>query len=461
MRARWPRLRSFRLRIALGSTLTALAAIILLYAMASYTIIHRRADIIDRMLSAHLAGPGFQATPQALWPATDAQLNASFSGFAPPDSAPLAHTLLLVEDAGRVPQYRSPAWRQVFGNASLPRGPGLHTVEGAGQSWRIGSSVHDSVTIWVAVNRSLSDAQVRASLVRFAAAIAVLAVAMGALAWYLAGRAMRPVEHLTGVMVRLNASELDRRVSAAEEDLEFAQMVSVFNAMLDRLQRSFLQAARFSGDAAHELKTPLTILQGELERGFARAGADPVLEQGLANMLDEVRRLDSIVRKLLLLARADAGQLAIPMCPVDLRPTLDELAEDIGLLDAERPLRLTLPERIAVRGDAELLCQVLQNLVSNAIKYGLPGDWIALSARREGEQWCIDVGNASHGIAPEHRHRLFDRFYRADQAHQRRVPGVGLGLSLARDIAVAHGGSLVLADAEPGQVRFRLSLPAA
>ncbi|OEZ58535.1 ATP-binding protein [Duganella sp. HH105] len=463
MTAHWPRLRSFRLRIALGSTLTALAAIILLYAMASYTIIHRRADIIDRMLSAHLAGPGFQATPLALWPATDAQLNASFSGFAPAASGPETYALLLVEDAGKGPLYRSPAWQRWLGGAELPRGPGLHTVDGAGQSWRIGSAVQGSVTIWVAVNRSLSDAQVRASLTRFAAAIGVLAVAMGALAWYLAGRAMRPVEHLTGVMVGLTASELDQRVSAAEEDLEFAQMISVYNAMLERLQRSFLQSARFSGDAAHELRTPLTILQGELERSFARASAaaDPVLEEGLANMLDEVRRLDSIVRKLLLLARADAGQLAIPPCPLDLRPTLDELAEDIGLLDAERAVRLDLPEHIAVRGDADLLRQVLQNLVSNAVKYGLPGGWIALSVRRQGEQWRIDVANASHGIAPEHRHRLFDRFYRADHAHQRRVDGVGLGLSLARDIAVAHGGSLALADAEPGQVRFSLTLPAA
>ena len=345
MTAHWPRLRSFRLRIALGSTLTALAAIVLLYAMASYTIIHRRADIIDRMLSAHLAGPGFQATPLALWPATDAQLNASFSGFAPAASGPETYALLLVEDAGKGPLYRSPAWQRWLGGAELPRGPGLHTVDGAGQSWRIGSAVQGSVTIWVAVNRSLSDAQVRASLTRFAAAIGVLAVAMGALAWYLAGRAMRPVEHLTGVMVGLTASELDQRVSAAEEDLEFAQMISVYNAMLERLQRSFLQSARFSGDAAHELRTPLTILQGELERSFARASAaaDPVLEEGLANMLDEVRRLDSIVRKLLLLARADAGQLAIPPCPLDLRPTLDELAEDIGLLDAERPSAWTCP----------------------------------------------------------------------------------------------------------------------
>ena len=461
MTAHWPRLRSFRLRIALGSTLTALAAIVLLYAMASYTIIHRRADIIDRMLSAHLAGPGFQATPLSLWPATDAQLNASFSGFAPAASGPETYALLLVEDAGGKPLYRSPAWQRWLGGAELPRGPGLHTVEGAGQSWRIGRTEHGSVTIWVAVNRSLSDAQVRASLTRFAAAIGVLAMAMGALAWYLAGRAMRPVEHLTGVMVGLTASALDQRVSAAEEDLEFAQMISVYNAMLERLQRSFLQAARFSGDAAHELRTPLTILQGELERSFARAGADPVLEEGLANMLDEVRRLDSIVRKLLLLARADAGQLAVPPCPLDLRPVLEELAEDIGLLDEDRPVQLDLPAQVAVRGDAELLRQVLQNLVSNAIKYGLPGGWIALSARRQEDSWRIDVANASDGIPAEHRHRLFDRFYRADHAHQRRVDGVGLGLSLARDIAIAHGGDLALVGAEPGQVRFRLSLPTA
>lgn len=457
---RRPRLRSFRLRVALTATATALAGILVLYVAASLTIVHRRATIIDRMLSAHLAGPGFQATPQALWPATDAQLNASFSGFAP-DGTREAYAILRVDDDRRGPLYRSPGWPRELDGAALPRGPGLQTATGAGRSWRIGLASHGPVTIWVGVNRSLSDAQVRASLNRFGAAVLALAALIGALAWYLAGRAMRPVRHLTDVIVGLDANQLDQRVSAAEEDVEFAQLVTVFNAMLDRLQRSFLQAARFSGDAAHELKTPLAILQGELERHFAHAGDYPVLEQGLANMLDEVRRLDSIVRKLLLLARADAGQLAIPLRLLDLRPTLEELAEDIGLLDTERPVRLALPARIAVRGDAELLGQVLQNLVSNAVKYGLPGGWIALSAHHTEGNWLIDVANASAGIAAEHQPRLFDRFYRADQAHQRRVPGVGLGLSLARDIAMAHGGTLDLAAAPAGQVCFRLTLPAA
>ncbi|SFL69011.1 sensor histidine kinase [Rugamonas rubra] len=472
------RLRSFRLRIALSSTATALAAILLLYAAASLTIVTRRANIIDRMLSAHLAGPGLHATPAALWPATDAQLNASFSGFVP-DGASAAYAILRVEHAQQGLVYRSAGWPAGLADAAPPPagqapepaagqpGGALGTVEQGGQSWRLGRATRGPVTVWLGVNRSLSDAQVRASLGRFGAAIAVLAALIGALAWYLAGRAMRPVQHLTGVMLKLKASELDQRVSAADEDLEFAQLVTVFNAMLDRLERGFLQAARFSGDAAHELRTPLTILQGELERAFAAAAEQPQLEQGLANMLDEVRRLDSIVRKLLLLARADAGQLQIPLARLDLRPLLDDLAEDVGLLDAAREVRLDLPKRIQVGGDAELLGQVLHNLVSNAVKYGLAGGWIGLAARLDGACWHIDVANASAGIAAEHRERLFDRFYRADHAHNRRIAGVGLGLSLARDIARAHGGALVLAEAGAaaadggGVVCFRLSLPAA
>lgn len=458
--ARWPRLRSFRLRIALSATATALGAILLLYGAASITIIARRAQILDRMLTAHLAGPGWVGAPPAVWPAIDAQLNASFSGFAP-EQTPGAYAILLIEDAQHRVLYRSPGWPGELHGAALPQTMRLETVEGGGMSWRVGHVKQAPMSVWVGVNRSLSNAQVRYSLSRFGLAIAVLAALIGWLSWYLAGRAMRPVQHLTRVMLKLTASDLDQRVSAADEDLEFAQLVTVFNAMLDRLQRSFLQAVRFSGDAAHELRTPLTILQGELERSFTAAAEHPVLETRLARMLDEVRRLDSIVRKLLLLARADAGQLHIPHGTLDLRPTLDELAEDVGLLDGARPLHLELPDSITVRGDGELLRQVLQNLVSNAVKYGRAGGWIGLAAGHGDGQWRIEVSNASDGIAAEHRARLFDRFYRADQAHQRRVDGVGLGLSLARDIAHAHGGTLTLAEDGPGLVRFRLTLPSA
>lgn len=459
--ARWPQLRSFRLRIALVSTVIALVAITTLYASTAYIIVHRRAGIIDRMLTAQLSGPLFQSQLQTPWSAIDAHVNASFSGFAPKESTE-GFAILRVVHAEVGELYRSSDWPLELTPALLPQpGQDLRTMESYDRSWRVGVTVNGPVTIWVGVNRSLSNVQLRATFGRFAAALVVMAVLIGVLSWYLAGGAMRPVERLTRVMVRINATDLDRRVQTEHEDREFAELITVFNAMLDRLQRSYQQAVRFSGDAAHELKTPLTILQGELERSFARAANDPALEEGLANMLDEVRRLDSIVRKLLLLARADAGQLTIPMARVDLAPLLEELAEDIGLMDDSRDVRLELPARLYVNGDAELLGQVLHNLVSNAIKYGTAGGWIALAARNSDQHWQIDISNASAGIAPEHWERLFDRFYRADQAHNRRISGVGLGLSLARDIARAHGGALELADPGPGKVCFRLTLPAA
>lgn len=454
---RWPQLRSFRLRIALVSTVIALVAITVLYAAAGYVIVQRRAGIIDRMLAAQLSGPLFQLQLQAPWSAIDAHVNASFSGFVPKGSTE-GFAILLVQhvDAGEL--YRSSDWPLELAPRPLQ---GLQTIASFDRSWRIGSIENGPVTVWIGVNRSLSNAQLRATFGQFSGALVAVAALIGVLSWYLAGGAMRPVERLTRVMVRINATDLDQRVSTEHEDREFAELITVFNAMLDRLQRSYQQAVRFSGDAAHELKTPLTILQGELERSFARAAHDPLLEEGLAHMLDEVRRLDSIVRKLLLLARADAGQLHIPMARVDLSPLLEELAEDIGLMDDSREVRLDLPARLYVNGDGELLGQVLHNLVSNAIKYGAAGGWIALAARLHEQHWQIDISNASDGIAPEHWDRLFDRFYRADQAHNRRVSGVGLGLSLARDIARAHGGALELADPGPGKVCFRLTLPAA
>jgi signal transduction histidine kinase len=129
------------------------------------------------------------------------------------------------------------------------------------------------------------------------------------------------------------------------------------------------------------------------------------------------------------------------------------------MMAPERPLRLDLPPRLDAQGDADLLRQVLQNLVSNAVKYGVPEGWIAISARRTDTGWQVDVSNASAGIAYEQRERLFDRFYRADHAYNRRIPGVGLGLALAREIARAHGGELKLSDCTSSQVTFSLTLP--
>lgn len=458
VRASRPFIRSFRVRIALITTGLAIGVVAVLFVASSWTVMQRRATILDRMMVAHLAGPGFGASSHTVWPAIDAHLNASFSGFAPLGSTENFAILRAVNDRGEK-VYQSANWPA---SLLVPEAPGdeLRTYYGGGTQWRIGQTRRGELLVQLGVNTSLSEAQLRASIGRFGAAIVVLCLIVGLVAWYLAGRAMRPIEHLTGVMERIRASDMRQRVSAADEAQEFERLVTVFNDMLDRLERSFLQSVRFSGDAAHELRTPVAILQGELERAFERAADNPELEQALADMLDEVRRLDSIVRKLLMLSRADAGQLQIPMQPLDLVPLLRELADDLDMMAPERPLQLQLPPQMATRGDADLLRQVLQNLVSNAVKYGVPQGWIAIQAQRAPSGWQIAVSNQSAGIAFEHRERLFDRFYRADEAHNRRIAGVGLGLALAREIARAHGGDLRLAECLPTQVSFQLMLPA-
>ncbi|MTW10887.1 HAMP domain-containing protein [Pseudoduganella eburnea] len=456
--ARRPFIRSFRLRVALTTGGLAITVVALLFLVASLTLLNRRAAIIDRIMSAQLAGPGFGASPVPLWPAIDAHLNASFSGFAPEGSNE-RYAILRAVDLQRGVVYQSPNWPS---SLLVPETDDseLRSYYGGGSQWRIGQVRRGTMLVQLGVNTTLSEAQLFVSVRRFGLFVLVLCVLVFGVAWYLAGRAMRPIEHLTGVMERIRASDMRQRVSADEEVLEFERLVTVFNDMLDRLDRSFQQSARFSGDAAHELRTPVSILQGELERAFERAGNDPELEQALADMLDEVRRLDNVVRKLLMLSRADAGQLQIPMQPLDLVPMLRELADDLDMMAPDRPLRLDLPPRMETEGDADLLRQVLQNLASNAVKYGLPQGWIAVQGRRSGDSWQIEVANASAGIAFEQRERLFDRFYRADHAYNRRVSGVGLGLALAREIARAHGGELRLAECTPAQVSFSLILPA-
>lgn len=455
--SRRPFIRSFRLRVALTTGGLATAVVAVLFVASALTLLNRRAAIIDRIMVAQLAGPGFGASPVPLWNAIDAHLNASFSGFAP-EGDDEKFAILRAADDSRGVIYQSPNWPA---SLLVPEADDkeLRTYYGGGSQWRIGQVRRGSVLVQMGVNTTLSEAQLVVSIKRFGAFVVALCLIVCGVAWYLAGRAMRPIEHLTGVMERVRASDLRQRVAADEEVLEFERLVTVFNDMLDRLERSFLQSARFSGDAAHELRTPVSILQGELERAFERAGAYPELEQALADMLDEVRRLDNVVRKLLMLSRADAGQLQVPMQALDLVPILRELADDLDMMAPERPLRLDLPPRMEAHGDADLLRQVLQNLVSNAVKYGVPEGWIAIAGRRTGTGWQIVVANASAGIAFEQRERLFDRFYRADHAYNRRISGVGLGLALAREIARAHGGDLKLSECTPTQVAFSLTLP--
>ncbi len=278
-------------------------------------------------------------------------------------------------------------------------------------------------------------------------------------AWLLSGSVLRPINQLTSTIQQVNAKGLDRRIPIEKTDVEFVEMIRVFNQMLERLERSFHQASRFSGDAAHELKTPLTILQGELERTLQQVTPGSEVQQRLSYLLDEVHRLGAIVRKLLLLSLADAGQLSLYLVDVDMSELLFQMLEDMEMLAPDLTIETNIAKGLKVKGDRDLLMQVLQNLISNAIKYNLADGWIKVDAKQNNKTLKITIVNASEGIKDGDRALIFDRFHRGDPSRNRKIEGIGLGLSLAREIVRAHHGELMLDSASEGETSFTVSLP--
>ncbi|MBD1901316.1 ATP-binding protein [Trichocoleus sp. DQ-A3] len=340
-----------------------------------------------------------------------------------------------------------------------PPTPRFVTQRTASGTWRIGAvtTPFAQIAIAVSLNAIATEMVVIRNIFLISIPGVLLLVAGGA--WAIAGSSLHSIRRLTTSIGNVTASGLEQRIPIGTTDVEFVELIQVFNKMLERLERSFKQASRFSGDAAHELKTPLAILQGELERTLQQADPGSEVQQSLSNLLDEVRRLTGIVRKLLLLSLADAGQMNLHRVEVDLSSLLTEMLEDIELLAPHLEIQTEIADSLCVKGDRDLLIQVLQNLISNAIKYNLPDGWIRINARRQSTAVLITISNCSQGIPLDERNRIFDRFYRGDPARTRKVEGIGLGLSLAREIARSHRGNLTLAPTLSGQTAFTLTLP--
>jgi signal transduction histidine kinase len=239
------------------------------------------------------------------------------------------------------------------------------------------------------------------------------------------------------------------------------RLITVFNAMMDRLEKSFHQASRFSADASHELKTPLTIMQGEVEAALQHAPTGSEQQRVFSDLLEEIQRLKSITQKLLLLSQADAGQLQPVRQPIDFTGAVRELMEDTEILAGDLKLEANLQSGVRVQADADLLQQVLHNLASNAVKYNQPGGTIRFELTASATHATLRVHNTGPGLNAEDQGKLFERFHRGDPSRNRAVSGVGLGLSLSREIARAHGGELVLEQSSPAETTFSLRLPRA
>jgi two-component system, OmpR family, heavy metal sensor histidine kinase CusS len=354
------------------------------------------------------------------------------------------------------PPPRSPPPRR------LPvQGPVYATLGSTGSAWRAMTIANEDVTLSVAMSLSGLRAETR----RFQRALLV-GVPLGLLlivagSWLIGHMALRPVNRIARTAESVTAHRLNERIPDAHTDAEFKRLIVLINGMLERLERSFQQATRFSADAAHELKTPLAILQAQIERSLQRAADDSPEQREYAEQLDEVQRLRVILSKLLLLSQADSGQLPLSLARINLADLARGAAEDARMLAPDRKTTVEAPQELPVMGDADLLNQAFQNLVSNAVKFGDPGGAIDLALRERTGQAVFTIANTGRPIPKEDHDRVFDRFYRADKSRSREIEGSGLGLSLAREIVRAHGGDLVLQKSDDQATAFALTLPVA
>lgn len=334
--------------------------------------------------------------------------------------------------------------------------PKFQTVQTPRTEWRLGMLGTDDTTLVIGLNYAGSQAELNRIRNAFLLVLPAALFLVGLGGWLIAGRALRPLAVIADTAERMTARGLDQRIPESRESPEANRVIQVLNRMMDRLEASFRQATRFSADASHELKTPLAIMQGELENALQSAAPGSPEQQLCTNLLEETQRLKTITQSLLLLAQADAGQLKLARESVDLSAELEGMIEDARVLATDLRLRfeVVLPSGVQLMGDRALLHTAFFNLISNSVKYNEPDGRISIRLEAAGDQVRFTIGNTGPGIPPADQPRIFERFYRGVRGAQPSGDGIGLGLSLAREIVRAHGGELSLSESRPGWTCF-------
>ena len=330
-----------------------------------------------------------------------------------------------------------------------------------GVRWRTVAASNSSVTVFLGTDLARFDADVRQVRRYFLVAMPLGLLAIAAGAWAISRRAMRPLDRIIATTSEMNAAELDRRIPlSGRESIEFAKLVEVLNAMMDRLEGSFHQASRFTADASHELKTPIAIMQAEIESALKSCPPDSAEEASLLNIQEETLQLKRITQSLLLLSQVDSGKLKLTQEEMDLSAEMEALAEDAELLCAKEELGFSseIGPGIRVCADPVLLMQAVQNLLTNAIKYNRDGGEVSCRLGEEGGEAVLSFFNTGEPIPVHEQEKIFDRFYRVDKARGSGPEGVGLGLNLSMEIVRAHGGSLRLVQSDEAGTRMELRL---
>lgn len=269
----------------------------------------------------------------------------------------------------------------------------------------------------------------------------LLVVIAGAGGYFLAARALAPIDQITRTAQQISAQDLSARLNLPNTADEAGRLAATFDSMLARLEDAFQRERRFTADASHELRTPLAAMQTILSSTLARQRTPAEYEQVLADLGEETERLRTLVEGLLHLTHSDAAR-PLAKHTVNLSDLLGDVTDSLRLLAEDKGLKLTthISPKLSVSGDSDALIRLFVNLLDNAIKYTEQGE-ITVAARPQIPGLVeVSMADTGIGIAAEHLPHLFDRFYRVDPS--RATSGTGLGLAIAQSITQAHGGTI-------------------
>jgi heavy metal sensor kinase len=278
---------------------------------------------------------------------------------------------------------------------------------------------------------------------------------------FLAHKALKPVDDITQTARMITSQNLNQRITPPKVKDEISRLIETFNGMISRLDQSFRQIKQFSSDASHELKTPLTILKGEVEVMLRKERTQQEYRQTLKSNLEEINRMSQIVEDLLLLSRADTGEIKLNKEDINLTEILTEVVAQMDMLARSKRLRLSASNNhqdIHIFGDALRIRELFINLIENGVKYTEEGGSIHITLQKEypppvrnQSDWVekerekfakIIVSDTGIGISKEDQEKIFSRFFRVDKARSREQGGSGLGLSICKWIVEAHQGEI-------------------
>lgn len=309
---------------------------------------------------------------------------------------------------------------------------------------------------------SIEDTLRRFLILLIVAMPIALAVSLAA-GWFLAGRALRPVDAITLAAQRIAAGDLSQRLTMPTAPDEIGRLAGTFNNMIGRLDTSFRQIRQFTSDASHELRTPLTVMKGETELVLRRPRALEDYQSVLESNLEEIDRMTRIVEELLFLSRADMGEVKMESKPVFLETLVEDIHRQAPLLGQDRNIEVVLRTVMPalVQGDELRLRELLLNLVENAVKYSHPGGKVEIGLVTVGQEAILSVTDQGIGIGSEDHTRIFNRFFRTDGARNHTKKGTGLGLAICAWIAELHKGRISVKSAVGQGSTFTVTLPLA